>query len=70
VVGRFRAPMNDDHHHCKACGKVCSPNAETCSSACRDRRARTLESKRNSTYVLYGLMFLNVVLLLLFSVRI
>ena len=56
--------MEDDHHHCKVCGRVCSPSAETCSNACRDQRARTRESKRNATYVMYGLMAILFVLLI------
>lgn len=57
--------MEDDHHHCKVCGKVCPPDTEVCSRACSDRRERQRESRRNSTYVLYGLIAVLVVLLLL-----
>ena len=56
--------MDDDHHHCRMCGKVCSPDAEVCGTACRERRDRQRESRRNSTYFLYALMALLVVLLL------
>jgi len=62
--------MNDDHHHCKVCGKVCAVDSETCSRACRDKRARSLESKRNSTYILYGLMAVLIVLLVANTLRI
>ncbi|MCI4361101.1 MAG: DUF2116 family Zn-ribbon domain-containing protein [Thermoplasmata archaeon] len=57
--------MDDDHRHCKVCGKVCAANAETCSSACKQKRLQNLESKRNMTYVQYGLIAVLVVLLLL-----
>jgi predicted nucleic acid-binding Zn ribbon protein len=57
--------MNDDHHHCKVCGKVCSPDAEVCGSNCRERRERGRDSRRNTTYLLYGMIALMVVLFLL-----
>ncbi len=57
--------MPDDHRHCKVCGKVCAPGEETCSKACRERRERALQSRRNYTYLLYGMIvFLAIVLFL------
>ncbi len=57
--------MPDDHRHCKVCGKVCAPGEETCSKACRERRERSLQSRRNYTYLLYGMIvFLAIVLFL------
>ncbi|HEV2231548.1 MAG TPA: DUF2116 family Zn-ribbon domain-containing protein [Thermoplasmata archaeon] len=44
-----------EHRHCRVCRKVCSPDSETCSKTCERERARRLESRRNSLYVLYAL---------------
>jgi predicted nucleic acid-binding Zn ribbon protein len=60
--------MEDDHRHCKVCGKVCSLNSETCSSACQAKRTRTIESRRQTTYLFYGLMVFVVLLLLVFRI--
>jgi len=57
--------MEDDHRHCKVCGKVCPTDAEVCSSACRARREQTLQTRRTYTYVLYGLILLIIVLFVL-----
>ncbi len=46
--------MEDDHRHCRVCGRVCAPDAETCSKPCREKRAQQLQSRRNYTYLLYG----------------
>lgn len=43
-----------DHRHCKVCGRVCGPEEETCSKACRARRAQQLQTRRTYTYLLYG----------------
>jgi predicted nucleic acid-binding Zn ribbon protein len=45
---------DDDHRHCKVCGKVCDPKAEVCSPACREKRERLLAARRTYTYLLYG----------------
>jgi predicted nucleic acid-binding Zn ribbon protein len=60
--------MEDDHRHCKVCGKVCPPNSETCSAACKATRTRTIESRRQTTYLFYGLMIFVVLLLLVFRI--
>lgn len=44
----------EDHRHCKVCGRVCPVDADTCSRACRERRAAQLQSRRTYTYLLYG----------------
>jgi len=44
----------EDHRHCKICGRVCPADEETCSRACRDKRAQQLQSRRMYTYLLYG----------------
>jgi len=46
-------PAEADHRHCKVCGRVCSPGDETCSKACREKRAAQLASRRNYSYLLY-----------------
>jgi len=60
--------MEEDHRHCKVCGKVCAVGAETCSATCRDQRARTIESRRQTMYLFYGLMVFVVLLLLVFRI--
>jgi predicted nucleic acid-binding Zn ribbon protein len=56
----------DDHRHCKSCGKVCEPDDEVCSPACRTKRENSLRTRRVYTYLLYALM---VILLLAFAYR-
>jgi predicted nucleic acid-binding Zn ribbon protein len=54
----------DDHRHCKVCGRVCAPGQEWCSKACArvlDDRART---RRNYTLMLYGAIALTAIVLL------
>lgn len=55
----------DDHHHCKVCGRVCEPDRDVCSKACREQRQRTVQNRRMYTYLLYGFILLTVVLLVL-----
>ncbi len=57
--------MPDDHRHCKVCGKVCDPGEETCSKACRARRAAALQSRRNLTYLIYAIMAFLVIVLVI-----
>ena len=45
--------MEGDHRHCKVCGRVCAVGDDTCSRACREKRAAQLASRRNYTYLLY-----------------
>ena len=60
--------MEEDHRHCKVCGKVCSVGAETCGAGCAEKRARTIESRRQTMYLFYGLMVFVVLLLLVFRI--
>ncbi|HYA70047.1 MAG TPA: DUF2116 family Zn-ribbon domain-containing protein [Thermoplasmata archaeon] len=46
-------PETDDHRHCKVCGRVCGVGDDTCSRACREKRAAQIASRRNYTYLLY-----------------
>ncbi len=43
-----------DHRHCKVCGRVCDVGEETCSRACREKRAEQLATRRRYVYLLYG----------------
>jgi predicted nucleic acid-binding Zn ribbon protein len=45
--------VEGDHRHCKVCGRVCAVGDDTCSRACREKRAAQLASRRNYTYLLY-----------------
>ncbi|MGI0132242.1 MAG: DUF2116 family Zn-ribbon domain-containing protein [Thermoplasmata archaeon] len=57
--------LEDDHHHCKVCGRVCESDREVCSKACREKRERAVQNRRMYTYLLYGFIVLTVALLLL-----
>ena len=56
-------PLESDHRHCKVCGKVTRPDAETCSDACAAERARRQGSARTYRYLLYGMIAFLVLLL-------
>jgi predicted nucleic acid-binding Zn ribbon protein len=56
-------PAEADHRHCKVCGKVCGVGEETCSRACREKRAAQMASRRNYQYLLYAAI---AILLLVF----
>jgi predicted nucleic acid-binding Zn ribbon protein len=60
-------PASDDHRHCKVCGRICGSEDETCSEECRDKRDRRLRSRRNFTYLLYGMAALLLLLLITHS---
>ncbi len=57
-------PAEGDHRHCKVCGRTCDPGEETCSRACRERRASQLQSRRTYTYLLYGAIALLLIVFL------
>ena len=57
-------PSDGDHRHCKVCGRVTKPDAETCSAACAAERARRLSSARTYRYILYGAIALVLLLFL------
>jgi predicted nucleic acid-binding Zn ribbon protein len=59
--------VEGDHRHCKVCGKVCSVGDETCSRACREKRAAQLSSRRTYSYLLYAAI---AVLLIAFVVSV
>jgi predicted nucleic acid-binding Zn ribbon protein len=46
-------PAEGDHRHCKVCGRVCAVGEDTCSKACREKRAAQLASRRTYSYLLY-----------------
>jgi predicted nucleic acid-binding Zn ribbon protein len=60
----------DDHRHCKVCGRVCPTDEEVCSKTCRTKRETVLKAKRNYTYLLYGLIAFLLLILLLGVVRV
>jgi predicted nucleic acid-binding Zn ribbon protein len=60
-------PLEADHRHCKICGKVCSPSAETCSATCAEEREHRARTRRTYTLLLYGSIAL---LLLVFLTRV
>lgn len=51
----------EDHRHCKVCGRVCSPDEETCSDDCAQKRARLAQTRRMYTYLIYAAILLLVV---------
>ena len=56
--------MPDDHRHCKVCGKVCAPGEETCSKACRAKREQAVATRRNLTYLIYGVIAVLAIILI------
>ena len=60
---------DDDHRHCKVCGKVTGPDKDVCSKACREKREASTTTRRRYTNVLYALVIFTVVLLVLYSVH-
>lgn len=57
-------PLEQDHRHCKVCGKVTSLDSDTCSAKCATVREQRLRARRNYTYILYATIALITVLLL------
>lgn len=54
-----------DHRHCRVCGTPCAPGSDTCSTACAERRAAMISSRKSFTYLFYALVaFLLIVFLL------
>ncbi|MCI4351041.1 MAG: DUF2116 family Zn-ribbon domain-containing protein [Thermoplasmata archaeon] len=47
---------DDDHRHCKVCGKVCGVGDDTCSPSCRTRRELLLRTRRNYTWAMYAII--------------
>ncbi len=46
-------PADGDHRHCKVCGRVTKPDAETCSPACATERQRRVSSARTYRIMMY-----------------
>ncbi|MGD0257039.1 MAG: DUF2116 family Zn-ribbon domain-containing protein [Thermoplasmata archaeon] len=55
---------DEDHRHCKVCGRVCAPEDETCSKACRLKREEMVRQRRIYTYLLYGTIALVAIVFL------
>jgi predicted nucleic acid-binding Zn ribbon protein len=56
--------VEDDHRHCKVCGRACSLDSETCSKGCRTKREDTLRRNRTYTYLFYVAIALVAILFL------
>jgi len=56
--------VEGDHRHCKVCGKVTKPNAETCSEACANERAHRRSTANTYRYLFFGMLAFLVILLL------
>ena len=54
--------MEDDHRHCRVCGKVCSADTEFCSKTCRQKREETIATRRRYLYILYALIAITILL--------
>ena len=59
------AEFEDDHRHCKVCGKVIGPESEYCSKTCRRKREEIQANRRNLMYLMYAAIGVLVLLLLL-----
>jgi predicted nucleic acid-binding Zn ribbon protein len=56
--------MEEEHRHCKMCGKVCDVDEEVCGKSCAAKREERLRSRRSVQWMLYGGMALLVILLI------
>ena len=54
--------MEDDHRHCRVCRKVCAPDQEYCSKACRQERERAIATRRMWLYILYAMIAVTILL--------
>ncbi len=56
---------DDDHRHCKVCGKVINKGEKVCSPACRETLEANQRTRQNTMYLMYGglvfILFLLVV---------
>ncbi len=57
--------MEEEHRHCRVCGKVCGPEEEYCGKACRRKREQTIQTRRNYVYLLYALVAATTLILIL-----
>jgi len=57
-------PPEDDHRHCKVCGRVCALGSETCGRACAQVRENQARTRRNYTLLLYGAIALLLIVFL------
>jgi predicted nucleic acid-binding Zn ribbon protein len=53
----------EDHRHCKICGKVVGPEAEYCSKACRRKREEAQRGRQNLTYLMYAAIMVLAIIL-------
>jgi len=53
--------LGTEHRHCRVCGRVCKPDEETCSKACRTERAQQMSTRRGLTYLLYASIALTLI---------
>jgi predicted nucleic acid-binding Zn ribbon protein len=51
------------------CGRVCAVGEETCSRACREKRAAQIASRRNYTYLLYLAIAILLIVFVFSAVR-
>lgn len=56
--------VENDHRHCKVCGKVTAVGNETCSKACTAKREQQLKTRQMYTYLIYAVIAILVVVLL------
>jgi len=51
------------------CGRVCPVGEETCSRACRDKRAAQIATRRNYTLLLYAAIAILVIAFLVSAIH-
>ena len=56
--------VEDDHRHCKVCGKQIGPDEEFCGKAHRQQREESQRSRRNLTYLVYASIAIVVIVFL------
>ncbi|HTT35614.1 MAG TPA: DUF2116 family Zn-ribbon domain-containing protein [Thermoplasmata archaeon] len=57
--------MDDDHRHCRICGRVCAVGNETCSRACAEKREAQQRSRQTNVRLMYLLIVVVAVVFLL-----
>ncbi|MDI9646654.1 MAG: DUF2116 family Zn-ribbon domain-containing protein [Archaeoglobales archaeon] len=57
------------HRHCIVCGKAIEPEKKFCSNECEETMKREQKRQRNFTLAMFGLLFILLLMMLLFSPR-
>jgi predicted nucleic acid-binding Zn ribbon protein len=59
----------DDHRHCKVCGKVIVKGEKVCSASCRETMEANARTRQNTMYLMYGGLAFILFLLVVGAIR-